>query len=124
MRKLFIALAGAAAVFSFTACDPTEKKDFSCTRSFGDAGVAVQGCIQLRITEVEAVAAATQCDGDWDDNACPATAGRVAGYCNLPEAADYTLSGTPARVYFYDPVTEDAAEDACVSVDGAEWVDL
>lgn len=122
MRKLVLALAGAAAVFSFAACDPTEKKDFSCTDSFGDTGVAVEGCVQLRITDAEALAVSTQCDGDWDDDPCP-TAGRVAGYCNVPEAADYTLSGTPARVYFYDPVTPDAAEAACLSADGAEWVD-
>ena len=124
MRNLVLALAGAAAVFSIAACDPTEKKDFSCTRSFGDPGVAVDGCIQLHITDVEAVAAQTQCDGDWDDDGCPATAERVDGYCNVPGAAEYTLSGTPARVYFYEPVDRNAAVEACGSIDGTDWVDL
>ncbi len=122
MRTIVLALAGAAAVFSLAACDPTEKREYSCSRSFGEEEAAADGCIQLEITDAEAIAARTQCDGDWDDDPCP-RANRVAGYCNVPEAADYTLSGTAARVYFYDPVTSEAAEAACLSVDGTAWVD-
>lgn len=118
MRKLVLALAGAAAL---VACDPTEKNDYSCTDSFGSGGAAVQGCLQLHITEIEGNVAEGQCDGTWEYRAC-ASAGRVPGYCNVPEAADYSLSGTPARVYFYEPVTVEAAQAACASVDGAAWV--
>ncbi len=122
MRNIVLALAGAAVALSLTACDPTEKREYSCTRSFGEGEAAAEGCIQLKITDAEALAVRTQCDGAWDDDPCPA-ANRVAGYCNVPEAAEYTLSGTAARVYFYEPVTPTAAEAACLSVDGTAWVD-
>jgi len=121
MRKLVLALAGAVAL---VACDPTETHEYSCTETFGSGDGAVTGCLQLEITEVEGNVAEGQCesrDGEWEYHAC-ASANRVPGYCDVPGASDYTLSGKSARVYFYEPATAEAAQAACESIDDATWV--
>jgi hypothetical protein len=122
MRKLFAALVGVA---TLAACglDPTQKHDYSCTADVGSGGAAAQGCSQFRVTEVEGNLAQIACEdkgGAWAYHAC-ATANRTAGYCEVPSAADYSLSGTPAKVYFYDPVIPAAAQAACESVAGNVW---
>ncbi len=118
MRKLFLALAG---LLLLAACgDPTKKNDYGCTVTYGGATGA---CVQFHITEVEgnaADAACTQKGGTWAYHACDAT-NRVPGYCQVDSASDYSLSGTPARVYFYDPQTALTASTAC-NTGGGTWV--
>jgi hypothetical protein len=118
MRSFVLALAGALVL---AACDPTDKNHYSCTRSF--EGVS-DACIQLYLTEPEGNVADRQCEdngGAWEYRRCRPE-GRVAGHCRVDDAAEYSFSGTPAEVYFYDPVTPTAAEEACGAAGGA-WVD-
>jgi hypothetical protein len=129
MKRL---LAIAAALAVLTGCestDPTQRHDYGCTTDFGAGMDAMSACLQLRITEVEGNAAETQCEnngGSWDYHAC-STENRVPGYCEIPDAADYTLSGKPAKVYFYSvdwdqPEAEAAAQLACESEANTTWV--
>jgi hypothetical protein len=113
MRKLFVALAGAAVL---AACDPTDKNDYSCTLTF--EGVT-DACMQLYITEPEGNVADGQCrgrGGTWEYHPC--AAGHIDGYCRVDDAADYSFSGTPAKVFFYAPVTPAEAIDACEAAGG------
>lgn len=122
MHKLIPALAG---LWLLAACgDPTKKHDYGCTGEYGANPFKAQGCIQFHITEVEGNAAEAACTnkgGTWGYHACDA-ANRVPGYCRVDSAKDYSLSGTPAQVYFYGPLDETAAEAACTSTDGGVWV--
>jgi hypothetical protein len=114
-------LALAAAACLLAACDPTEKHDMSCSAEF--EGLS-QVCSQLRITDAEGVVARAKCEengGSWSSNGCP-SADRVAGgYCKV-EASQYSLSGTDVKVYFYDPVTLEAAQLAC-DQGGGTWME-
>lgn len=127
MNKL---LAAAAGLVLLSACgDPTKKHDYGCTRTFGEGTAAMAACTEFHITEPEGNAAEVACKnkagGAWAYHACD-TAQRVPGYCLVPDAADYSLSGTPARVYFYSaqwdqPAAAEAARAACTSVSGTTW---
>ena len=120
MHKLSLALAGAALLA--LGCDPTQKKDFHCSGTY-DSTLAA--CTQFHITDAEALVADPICGnnhGTWGSGACPAdlsSHAQIPGACVVP-AGDYSLSGTNAVVYFYDPVTPTAAEAACTS-NGGTW---
>jgi len=120
MQRLPFAL-GAAALLVL-ACDPTQKKDFHCTANFQ----TVEACTQFHITDAEGLVADPVCadkNGQWRSGACPTDEGgatRVAGYC-LIDASGYTLSGTDAKVFFYDPPVSAAAAEAACSGNGT-WV--
>jgi hypothetical protein len=118
-----LALAAAAAVLSsLIACDPTEKRDMSCTAEF--EGVS-QTCAQLHITDPEGLVAKAKCEGDldgnWSGDPCTSTDRVAGGHCKV-EASEYSLSGTDVKVYFYAPVTLLEAQAACTAADG-EWVE-
>ncbi len=117
-----LALAAAAALSALVACDPTEKKDMSCTAAFEGAA---QACSQLHITDAEGLVARMKCeddlDGDWSDDPCSSTDRVAGGYCKV-EASEYSLSGTDVKVYFYAPTTLGEAQTACAAADGT-WVE-
>jgi len=118
MRNLLAAVVGLAVL---VACDPTKKEDMSCTATF--EGVS-DVCSQLRITSAEGVVAEQKCTGDldgtWTTNPCTSTNRVAGGYCKV-EASQYSLSGTDVKVYFYEPVTLEAAQAACSS-GGGTWI--
>lgn len=123
MKRLFVA---AAALLALAACDPTKKHDYGCTQVFGKDATKAQGCVQFHISESEGNVAEVACedndkaDGSWAYHACESE-GRIDGYCRVDDAKDYSLSGTEAKVYFYDPTTALEAEVACTS-GGGVWV--
>jgi hypothetical protein len=128
MRTL-LALSGVALVVLAAGCglDPTKKHDYSCTANFGAGPAATSACSQFHITEVEGNATDVVCTnkgGTWAYHACDPT-NQLPGYCLVPSAADYSLSGTPAKVYFYSPLPLLAAQDACSSLASSQntsWV--
>jgi hypothetical protein len=124
MKKL---LAVAATLCAFTACeksDPTQSHDFRCNGpDFGTGADKAPACVQFRITYADALLAETVCtekSGVWAEQACPSE-NRVPGTCNVDSAGDYSLSGKPAKVYFYSPVIEATADAACTA-GGATWI--
>lgn len=122
MTRHLAALAVLAAL-TLSACgDPTKKHDYACTgTSFGSESGA---CVQFHITEVEGNAAQVACEDDkhgtWTYHPCD-TAGAVPGYCQVDSAKDYSLSATPAKVFFYGLPNEAAASAACTAGEGT-WV--
>lgn len=123
MRKLVLALAGAALVV-LTACDPTKKFDYRCMAEYGGQ----EACIQFRITEAEGNVANVYCNdnfgaGAWAYHACEAThdgGTRVPGYCQVDAASGFPSDG-PVKVFFYDPpVTAGTAPDVCSGA-GGDW---
>lgn len=128
MKKL---LTLAAALIAFTACektDPTQKHDFSCDGpEFGSGAAKAPACVQFRLLESEGLVAETACtnkSGSWAEHGCPST-NQVPGHCDVESASEYSLSGTPAKVYFYTsvatPVDQTAAAAACTA-GGGTWV--
>ena len=119
MRKLFPAVAG---LLLLAACgDPTKKHDYGCTAT--TYGGVTGACVQFHVTEVEGNAAEVACHnkgGTWAYHACDA-ASQVPGYCQVDSASDYSLSGTPAEVFFYEPQTPTTASAACTT-GGGTWV--
>jgi hypothetical protein len=117
-----LALATAAVLSALVACDPTEKKDMSCTATF--EGVT-ETCSQLHITDAEGLVARVKCeddlDGSWSDDPCTSTDRVAGGHCKV-EASEYSLSGTDVKVYFYAPVTLGEAQAACTAA-GGSWVE-
>ncbi len=120
MRKLFPVLAG---LVLLAACgDPTQKHDYGCTGEFGSGAAKQQACVQFHITEVEGNVAQQACQqkgGTWAYHACDTT-NEIPGYCQVDSASSYSLSGTPASVFFYSPATETEASAACVA-GGGQW---
>ena len=114
MRALLATLAGLALL---TACDPTEKNDFSCTAKFGNFDGA---CSQVHITDAEALVAKEQCSnhgGSWSSHACSTT--DAVGYRSIP-ASDYFISTTDGKVFVYSPADAVLASEECIS-QGGTW---
>jgi hypothetical protein len=128
MKRLIIVLAGLAVLAGCEKTDPTQKHDFSCAGpEFGSDATKAPACVQFRLLESEALAPETACtqkDGHWEEHGCPST-DRVPGTCQVDEISGYTISNTPAKVYFYTstgtPVDAIAAEAACTAGEGT-WI--
>ncbi len=127
MKKLVVVLAGLAAL----ACektDPTQKHDFACDGpEFGSGADEAPACVQFRLLESEALVPETACtdkSGHWAERTCPST-DRVPGTCQVDAISGYSVSNTPAKVYFYTstatPVDETAAALAC-DAGGGTWI--
>ena len=115
---MLVALAG---VLVLAGCeDPTKKHDMSCTSTFQSV---TNVCTQLHVTGAEGDLARAKCEGDlhgsWSGEPCPTEHRMAGGHCKV-EASQYSLSGTDALVYFYDPVVLAAAQEACANA-GGTW---
>ncbi len=127
MRKLFPALAGLLLLAACEKVDPTQKHDFSCDGpEYGSDTVKAPACVQFRLLESEALVVETACSnksGTWAEHGCP-SANRVPGTCQVDAISGYTISNTPANVYFYvstaTPADGIAAGLAC-QAGGGTW---